>query len=389
MKQLLPRLKQLNTHLSFLRKSFTKCGFRHATIYINGLITLNKKTVKQISRAYAEGEEESSLNRVLSEARFKQDILEKRYIKKIRYYTKGQEISLIFDDTLVKREGKKVEETQSHKNHSGGEEYITGHQFFTSIISTPMLQLPLFPKLYSKNTDSKIEMALDLIDLIIKSMPLDNVIMDSWYSDKKIIKKCMTRDIRVVCAIKTNRKIALEHGKWQKLAQFSKKIPKRDIEDYLIDEKQYKIATYEVKLNGVPFVKMLASKQREGKKYKKIRYFISTRLGDTTAEIIRYYETRWVIETYHWDMKQNLGFAKLFLRKKEGIVRHAIFCTIAYAVLKLFMLLTGMKMTIGECIVYVQNKEMDDFIQEIMEVEDKQERIELFRNVFKRETAEV
>jgi len=75
MKQLLPQLKQVNTHLSFLRKSFTKRGFRHATIYINGLITLNKKTVKQISKACAEGEDELCLNRILSETQFKQEKL--------------------------------------------------------------------------------------------------------------------------------------------------------------------------------------------------------------------------------------------------------------------------------------------------------------------------
>lgn len=386
MKQLLPRLKQLNTHLSFLRKSFTKRGFRHVIIYINGIITLNKKTVKQISNAYTEGEDESSLNRILSEARFKHENLEERYLKKIKYYTKGLEISLIFDDTLVKREGKKVEETQRHKNHCDGEEFITGHQFFTSMIYTPLLQLPLFPKLYSKNSDSKIQMALDLIDFVMEKMPLDNVIMDSWYSDKKIIKKCMTKGIRVVCAIKANRRIALKHGQWQNLSKFSKSITKKKLENYLIDEKSYRIADYEVKLNGIPFVKMLASKEN---KAKKMRYFISTKRYDTPAEIIRYYETRWVIETYHRDMKQNLGFAKLFLRKKEGIVRHSIFCTIAYAVLKIYMFLRGMDMTIGECIAYIQNKEMDDFIQEIIEVEDKEERIALFREVFKRETAEV
>ena len=389
MKQLLPKLKQLNKHLSFLRKSFTKRGFRHAIIYINGLISLNKKTIKQISKASVEKESESSLNRILSESRFKQDELQTRYLKKIKYYTKGQEISLIFDDTLVEREGKKVDETQRHKNHAGGAEYVMGHQFFTSIIYTPILQLPLFPELYSKNTDSKIEMALDLVDLIIENMPIDNVIMDSWYSDKKIIKKCMTKGIRVVCAIKSNRKIAFEYGEWLKLSKFAKNIPKEDYSYYLIDEKDYKIAEYKVKLNGIPFVKMITAKEKEKKIYSKCRFFISTRRNDTPAVIVRYYSTRWVIETYHWDIKQNLGFAKLFLRKKEGIVRHSIFCTIAYAVLKLFMFFSGINMTIGECIAYIQDKEMGGFIEEIIEVEDKEERIALFRDVFKRETGEV
>jgi len=388
MKQILPELKKLNLHLSFLKKCFTKNGFRHVVQYIGGLIALNKKTVKQINEASLEGKNRSSLNRILTHARFKQEELEERYVRKIRYLTKGHEISLLFDDTLVEREGKKIEETQHHKDNSN-DCYITGHQFFTSMIHTPFLQLPLLPKLYSKNTDSKIQMALDLISFIIERVKIDNVIMDSWYSDKKIIKKCMTKGIRVVCVIKTNRNIALEKGEWQKLSEFSKNIPRRTFEYYLIDEQEYKVAEHRVKLNGVPFIKMIVSKKKENKRYKKAIHIISTNVKDTPAEIIRRYETRWVIETYHRDIKQNLGFAKLFLRKKEGIVRHAIFSSIAYAVLKLYMFLRGMNMTIGECIAHIQNREMNDFVREIVEIEDKETRMNLFEKSFIRETAEV
>jgi len=79
----------------------------------------------------------------------------------------------------------------------------------------------------------------------------------------------------------------------------------------------------------------------------------------------------------------------VFLRKKEGIVRHAIFSSIAYAALKLFMFLRGLSMTIGECCAYVQDKEMDDFIKEIIEIEDRETRINMFEEVFIRKTAKV
>jgi hypothetical protein len=389
MKQILPQLKEVSKHLSFMKSSFTSRGFRHVVHYIDGLIALNKKTIKQISIAIVEGETESSLNRVLSEAIFKQDVLEERYLKKIAYLMGGMEVSLLFDDTLVKREGKKVEETQRHKNHSGSEEFITGHQFFTSVLYTPVLQLPLLPKLYSKNTGSKIQMALDIIDFVLERMPIGTVLFDSWYSDKKIIKKCMTRKVRVVCVIKTNRTISLERGEWLPLSTFSKDIPRKEFEYYLIDENEYKVANHLVKLKGVPVVKMITSKKKEGKRHKKKAHIISTNKKDTPAEIIRFYENRWFIETYHRDIKQNLGFDKVFVRKKEGIVRHSIFSSLAYTTLKLYMFHRGMNMTIGECITHIQGKEMDDFIQEIIEVEDRQQRIELFKEVFKRETGEV
>jgi len=321
MKQILPRLKELNKHLSFAKRAFTKNGFRHVTHYINGLITINKKTIKRISKASIEEKHHSAINRILTEAKFKQDELEQRYFKKIKYLTKGQCVSLLFDDTLVEREGEKVEETQYHKDHSNNQ-HILGHQFFTSIIYTPLLQLPLFPKLYSKNTNSKIEMANDLIDKARIALPLDEVIFDSWYSDKKLIKKCMTKGIKVVCAIKTNRIISLKRGEWIKLSTFSENVDNDDFENYLIDEIKYSIAEYTVKLSGVPYVKMLISYEwnDEQKQFNKPFYLISTNRDDTTVQIIRLYNIRWFIETYHRDMKQNLGFANVFLRKKEGIV---------------------------------------------------------------------
>ena len=46
-------------------------------------------------------------------------------------------------------------------------------------------------------------------------------------------------------------------------------------------------------------------------------------------------------------------------------------------------------MTIGECIAHIQNSEMDDFVREIVDIDDKETRMNLFENSFIRETAEV
>lgn len=269
MKQILPKLRQLNKHLSFAKKSFTKGGFRHITNYIDGLITINKKTVKRISRASIDEKHHSAIGRILREAGFDQEALEKRYLIKIKYLAKGQFIWLLFDDTLVEREGEHIEETKLHKDHSTNS-FITGHQFFTSIIHTSLINLPLFPKLYSDNTESKIEMARDMIDTVMNAMPLDGVLFDSWYSEKQIFKKCITHDIKVVCTIKTNRNISFGKGEWQKLSSFTKGVPEKKYGNFYIDEEKYKIAEFKPKLNGIPKLKMLVSRQHFRRKQRKI-----------------------------------------------------------------------------------------------------------------------
>ncbi len=390
MKQILPKLEEINKHLIFAKKSFTKGGFRHFTAYIDGLITLNNKTVKQISKASIEESHHSAINRVLTESKFEQELLERKYLKKIFYLTKWQKVSLILDDTLAEHNDKKIEETQSHKDHSR-DSFITGHQFFTAILYTEIMQMPLFPKLYSKNTDSKIEMAKGTIDSICTYIKLFSVVFDSWYSDKKIIKKCMTRGIKVVCAIKTNRTISKEKGKWVSFASLSRGIKLNSMKSYIVDDSTYMVKSLLAKLNGVPYVKIIISREWDEikKKWGKRFHLISTDAQDTPVQIIRHYSIRWCIETYHRDIKQNLGFATSFFRKKEGIVRHAIFSTLAYAVLKLFMFCRGLSMTVGECCMYIQDEGMDNFIREIVEIEDASERMNYFEKVFIRKSAKV
>jgi len=390
MKQILPKLKQIEKHLCFAKKAFTKNGFRHMTQYIDGLIALNKKTVKQISRASLEENHHSAISRLLTDASVKQKELECRYLSKLEYIMRRQKKILVFDDTLAEHNGKKIEETQRHFDHSN-DEFITGHQFFTALIYTPLLQLPLFPQLYSKNTDSKIRMANDLINRLQEVIHIDTVLFDSWYSDKDLIKKCRTKGMRVICPIKTNRVISLVKGEWTPLKEFANTIQGTALDNYFIDDKEYKIGSYTPKLSGVAPVKMLISHEWDSKDKDWLAPFflISTRTKDTPVEIIRTYRIRWHIETYHWDIKQHLGFAKSFVRKTQGIVRHAILVALAYAVLRLFMFSRGLNMTVGECIEHIQDTEMDGFIREIVEIEDRQERINYFEEVFIRETAKV
>ena len=232
-------------------------------------------------------------------------------------------------------------------------------------------------------------MARDLIDFLNKKLPLKLVLFDSWYSDKKLISKLITKGIHVICGIKTNRKICLKPWKWEKLSTFSKL--SHDFSDYFIDEEIYKISSYKAKLEGLPFMKMLISKQWNEKenKWSENFHLISTNRKLNVSQIIRLYSKRWAIETFHRDIKQNLGFAKAFIRNKTAIVRHSIFVVLAYAVLKLFMLGNGLKKTIGECCSYIQDKEMDGFVLEIIEIEDKKERMDYYNRVFIRKTAKL
>ena len=384
---ILPIIKGVKKVINFLKAGFkSKGSFRHATAYVNGLIGLSEKTVNKISKASKDINHQSALNRVLTESKFEKEKLEERYLKKIKYLFKNSDVYLLLDDTLVERNGKCIEETQKHFDHNTNS-YVKGHQFFTSILYTPLLQLPLFPNLYSKNTDSKIEMAQKLIDkLESASIKLHTVLFDSWYSEQKLIRKCIRADARLVCAIKTNRKVKFhKKNRWQSLSFISKRVRSQKLTKHIVGEIEYEVWLKKLRLNDIQDLMQLIISQEldEDGNVKSKAHLISTNLQDSPEDIIQAYKIRWKIETYHRDMKQNLGFATVFFRRREGIIRHAILAAITYAVLSLFMNRQGIVMTIGECCEYLRDESNYNLVKEIVEIEDKPIRLCRFEEVYK------
>lgn len=370
--------------LSFAKRAFTKGGFRHVTNFINGIIASAKKTIKKIAEATVDEGHHSAIDRILNEARFDKEELERKYFEKMKYLFKNQEVYLIIDDTLVERNGKKVEETQSHFDHTTNS-YITGHQFFTAILYTRFLQLPIFPELYSKNTDSKIEMARKLVDKLGSySIKINTILFDSWYSDDELINKGISIGARVVCSIKSNRNIKFNRTrKWRKLSFVTQRINPTGYPVYEIENKKYNVASFDVCLKKLRLLKLIISHEWDDKKevWNKI-HLISTNLRDGPEEIIRTYKIRWCIETYHRDIKQNFGFAEVYLRRRESIVRYTIFVSMAYAIIQLFMYRKGINKTIGECCNYLADKSATNLLIEIIKIEDRPSRLEKFAEVF-------
>jgi len=379
----LPQIKEIINILKFAKKSFTKGGFRHVQIYVNGLISLARKSVKKIAEASKINQQ--SLNYAISKAKFEKEKLEKRYLKKLKYLFKKFPVYLIIDDTLVERNGKKVEEAQHHFDHNE-KDYVKGHQFFTSLLYTPFLQMPLFPNLYSSNTDSKIEMAKNLIEKLSDSkIKIDTILFDSWYSDEKLIKKSISKKIRVIGAVKSNRKIMPPwKQRWISLSFISDRIRSQKLIKHEIKGRTYEVWSTKARLNKFSQKMKLIISQEIDKEnnIKGTINLISSDLEDQADEIIRTYKLRWKIETFHRDIKQNLSFAKVFFRRREGIIRHSILATIAYAVLALFMYRVGKQKTIGECCEYLRDKSTTRAVHNLVVINNKQTRLSKFEEVF-------
>ena len=392
MKQILPKLKEVNKYLSFLKNCFTKPQFNHVKNYVGGLIALNKKTISSISNSSREEKDQSNLNRFLTEAEWSEDEVQDRYVKKISHQTKRKPTSLIIDDSIAEKTGKHIEEVQYHKDHSGNG-FVFGHQVVTALIMCFGLLLPLFPKLYSKKTQSKIELAKQIIEYASSKIKICQVIIDSWYVCNEIIKLCLKKGLTIIGNIKSNRLIQFEEGVWIKLSKYYKSISRKrkEFQTLIIDDKTYKVHSKIVKLKKVGEIKLIISRQwlEDKKKWSRPFYIICTDVSKSEICILREYTKRWSIETFHKDIKQNLGLEAYQMRLKKGITRHLILVTLAYAVLKLMTFFKKVSWTIGECIKYIQDKEFDDLIIEIVNIDDKNERIKMAEEMLLNENAKV
>lgn len=392
MKQVLPKLKEVNKYLNFLKNCFTKPQFNHVKNYVGGLIALNKKTISSISNSSKEEKDQSNLNRFLTEAEWSENEVQDRYVKKISHQTKRKPTSLIIDDSIAEKTGKHIEEVQYHKDHSGNG-FVFGHQVVTALIMCFGLLLPLFPKLYSKKTQSKIELAKQIIEYASSKIRISQVIIDSWYVCNEIIELCLKKGLTLIGNIKSNRIIQFEEGVWIKLSKYYKSISRKrkEFQTLIINDKTYKVHSKIVKLKKVGEIKLIISRQwlEDKKKWSRPFYIICTDVSKSDIYVLREYAKRWSIETFHKDIKQNLGLEAYQMRLKKGITRHLILVTLAYAILKLMMFFKKVLWTIGECIKYIQDKEFDDLVIEIVNVDDKNERIRMAEEMLLNKNAKV
>ena len=309
MKQVLPEsVDMLNSVISFAKKCFSKPQFKQVTKYVTGLITLQKKSISSINAASVKKQNQSSLNRFLTEAEWDEQKLEDRYAKKAQHEFGREKASLVIDDSLSKKTGKHIEETQYHKDHSG-KGYVFGHQIVTALVKVREKAFPLFPKLYSKKTQSKIEFAKDLIAFADDKFRLKEVIMDSWYMSVELIKECLKRKLDVIGCVKSNRTAYFKLNEKEKLSKYYKSLKKKDFTTFIIDDATYRIHEKIVRMKHIGFVKLSISREwnSDEKKWSRPFYLISTNTQKSSVQIIRTYAERWSIETFHRDIKQNLG----------------------------------------------------------------------------------
>jgi hypothetical protein len=162
-------------HAAIFRDLFdNQCQVRHFQHDLTGLIVLPNKSMANMARCILDSADTTNLARVLSEAPWREDTVNRRRIRFMLQQTRphrrrrGDSI-VVIDDTLYEHVGSLFDDVDRHDNHREGT-YPLAHHPVTSLYVSGPVRFPLDLRLYRRDealTPSAACVAKHVPDLMI------------------------------------------------------------------------------------------------------------------------------------------------------------------------------------------------------------------------------
>jgi hypothetical protein len=245
---------------------FSRPQFRHFVTVLVGLLQcLEPHTLTGVLRQVMGGPSVASLSRFLSQAPWSAEAVAQTWISrfqaqleplvaaeqerqravlpKLRGRPRRTEVVgyLIGDDsTMVKKKGRKMAGLGFHHSTSDGKR-VRGHSLVLGLYLVLSRRCPLPPRMYRQRKvcepegvpfASKMELMDDLIRTFV---PLagsrTHVLLDSWYSAKRLWKTACLRGFLITTGVKKNRSLRIEDPAaargwgWQRLDAYAQQLP--------------------------------------------------------------------------------------------------------------------------------------------------------------------
>jgi hypothetical protein len=133
------------------------CQFRHFQHYLPGLIVLPNKSMAHIARCILDSADKMNLSRVLSEASWREDAVNRCRIRFMLHQTtshrqRRRDSIVAIDDTLCAHVGSLFDYVDHHDNHGDGT-YRLAHNAVTSFHVSGPVRFPLGLRLYRRDEE--------------------------------------------------------------------------------------------------------------------------------------------------------------------------------------------------------------------------------------------
>ena len=256
------------------------------------------------------------------------------------------------DSTMSKPKGKKMEGLGKHHSTTY-DKRITGHSLVQCLYTVLGRYCPLEPLLYRQKTTAEAEEVLffSKIDLMIQQIenfisPVGtetHVLLDSWYSAKKIWKAARKRNFKITTGLKCNRSLRVSCAddpsgwKWQKLTDYVEALPKSAYQECYWPrnpERKVWVHVVDTRVKTLYRCKVIIVRQSLDDPLSATRFWASSDLEADAQALLGHISARWDIEVFFEDMKELLGIDQYQLMTTTALLRYWTLCWVTFSFLE-------------------------------------------------------
>lgn len=293
---------------------------------------------------------------------------------------------LIGDDSVMqKRRSKKMGGAGRHFS-STAEKTVSGHCLVQALYVLLGRQCVLEPKMYCQKAvceaegrpfASKITIMMDIITNFVPVPDTQtHVLLDSWYTAKKLWQVVRQRDFLITCGIRGNRWLRVDdpHNpkgwRWMQLSDYAKQLGADDftLVDWPRGDRQVYVHVVDTRIRKLYRCQLICIREKlDGT----TKFWVSSDLDADTTQLLTHIAQRWDIEVLFANVKELLGIDQYQVMSAKAIQRFWVLVMIAYGYLEQEQVRLqqerGRHQTIGDACRHVQRQHWIRFLDWLYE----------------------
>jgi SRSO17 transposase len=304
-----------------------------------GITISSSATVSGIADWLGDWKNQSTLNRFLTEAKWKVSSFYEIYFgwmkKKVRETSKT--VYFILDDSKAKKSGELIERVVKDFDPNEKKQVLC-HPLVVSLLRLADVELPFQLTLYDKTKKdqpdfkSKLDIAIIHFKEFLRQIKPEEkkvvVLFDAWYCAQKFISLLPSR-VGWVSRPKRNRLVKID-GFWYSLKELQRWVKSWNFRRVKIKDEYHWACYLRIEMKGLGMVTLVLAKP--SRYSRSVEFFVSN-LEVSAEEILQHYAERWGIEVFFRTAKQNLGLDGYQMRKYRGNRRYWALVQLSYAIL--------------------------------------------------------
>ena len=257
------------------------------------------------------------------------------------------------DSTMHKTRGKKMQGLGKHYSTTAGKS-VVGHSLVQLLYVVEGRRCPLAPQLYRQQALCAVEGVpfQSKIDLMVAQIeafrPLEgtqtHVLLDSWYSAKRIWKAARQRGFLITTGLRSNRSLRVadpdtpRQWRWQTLGEYAATLSADDYQQMTWpsggeEPRQVWVHVVSTRVRKLYRCQVVIVRESLEAPLAEARYWASSDLAAEAATLLGHIAARWDVEVLFADSKDLLGLDQYQILSARAIVRFWTLALAAYVFL--------------------------------------------------------